>query len=194
VGKWCQVVLWHWYTEWSTVWVLTKPWITEENWPGRGLNPGLIHTGALSTTPRAHAQEIIFTSPSSSKIHIRTFRQNKYSEFRYGPGVDVMITIFYDFCQFSAKKLAFSQKPMLWSNFCKKLAVVWAKTANIFAKFLGKIFKKSCHRSQVKDMWYWTPPRLEAVLAACGNGNPCPWNFSRSGTECNALCILKKVN
>jgi hypothetical protein len=28
-------------------------------------------------------------------------------------GVDVMITIFCDFCQFSAKKLAFSQKPML---------------------------------------------------------------------------------
>jgi hypothetical protein len=27
--------------------------------------------------------------------------------------VDVMITIFCDFCQFSAKKLAFSQKPLL---------------------------------------------------------------------------------
>jgi hypothetical protein len=24
-----------------TVWVLTKPLISEENWPGRGLNPGL---------------------------------------------------------------------------------------------------------------------------------------------------------
>jgi hypothetical protein len=31
---------------------------------------------------------------------------------------------------------------MLWSNFWKKLAVVWAKNANIFAKFFGKnIFK-----------------------------------------------------
>jgi hypothetical protein len=28
------------------------------------------------------------------------------------PGVDVMITIFCDLCQFSATKLAFSQKPM----------------------------------------------------------------------------------
>jgi hypothetical protein len=27
--------------EWSTVWVSTKPLITEENWPGQGLNPGL---------------------------------------------------------------------------------------------------------------------------------------------------------
>jgi hypothetical protein len=27
--------------EWSTVWVLTKPLITEEIWPGQGLNPGL---------------------------------------------------------------------------------------------------------------------------------------------------------
>jgi hypothetical protein len=33
--------LWHRCTEWSTVWVSTKPLITEENWPGRGLNPGL---------------------------------------------------------------------------------------------------------------------------------------------------------
>jgi hypothetical protein len=32
---------WHWCTEWSTVWVLSKPLITEENWPGRDLNPGL---------------------------------------------------------------------------------------------------------------------------------------------------------
>jgi hypothetical protein len=35
------------------------------------------------------------------------------------PGVDVMITIFGDFCQFSAKKLAvFFQNTMLWSIFC----------------------------------------------------------------------------
>jgi hypothetical protein len=33
--------LWHQCTEWSTVWVLSKPLITEENWPGQGLNPGL---------------------------------------------------------------------------------------------------------------------------------------------------------
>jgi hypothetical protein len=33
--------LWHRCTEWSTVWVSSKPLITEENWPGRGLNPGL---------------------------------------------------------------------------------------------------------------------------------------------------------
>jgi hypothetical protein len=29
------------HMEWSTVWVSTKPLITEENWPGQGLNPGL---------------------------------------------------------------------------------------------------------------------------------------------------------
>jgi hypothetical protein len=27
--------------EWSTEWVLSKPLITEEIWPGQGLNPGL---------------------------------------------------------------------------------------------------------------------------------------------------------
>jgi hypothetical protein len=35
------------------------------------------------------------------------------------PGVDIMITIFCDFCQYLAKKLAISQKTMLWLNFCK---------------------------------------------------------------------------
>jgi hypothetical protein len=29
------------------------------------------------------------------------------------PGVNVMITFFYDFCQFSAKNWRFTQKPML---------------------------------------------------------------------------------
>jgi hypothetical protein len=33
--------LWHWCMEWRTVWVSTKPLITEENLPGQGLNPGL---------------------------------------------------------------------------------------------------------------------------------------------------------
>jgi hypothetical protein len=32
---------WHRCIEWSTVWVSSKPLITEENWPGQGLNPGL---------------------------------------------------------------------------------------------------------------------------------------------------------
>jgi hypothetical protein len=37
-----------------------------------------------------------------------------YDHYSGNPGVDVMITIFRDFRQFSAKKLAlFSQKPML---------------------------------------------------------------------------------
>jgi hypothetical protein len=49
-----------------------------------------------------------------------------------------MITIFCDFCQFSAQKLPFSQKPMLWSQFLRKLKVVWAKNAKIFAKFFGE--------------------------------------------------------
>jgi hypothetical protein len=39
--------------------------------------------------------------------------QMQKNRIRFFPGVDVMITIFCDFCQFLAKKLAFSQKPML---------------------------------------------------------------------------------
>jgi hypothetical protein len=41
-------------------------------------------------------------------------------------GVDVMITIFCDFWQFSAKKLAFFSKTnVMIKIFAKKLAVVW---------------------------------------------------------------------
>jgi uncharacterized membrane protein len=52
-----------------------------------------------------------------------------------------MIAIFRDFCQFSAKKFAFTlKKLMLWYFF--KVAVVWAKNANFVANFFGEnIFK-----------------------------------------------------
>jgi hypothetical protein len=50
-----------------------------------------------------------------------------------------MITIFCDFCQFSAKKLAFFSKTnVIITIFAKKLAVVGAKNANFFAKFFGE--------------------------------------------------------
>jgi hypothetical protein len=56
------------------------------------------------------------------------------------PGVDVMITIFCNFRQFSATKLAFFSKTNVMIKFLQKLAVVWAKNTNIFAKILAKIF------------------------------------------------------
>jgi hypothetical protein len=57
-------------------------------------------------------------------------------------GVDVMITIFCDLWQFSAKQLAFFSKTNVMIKFLQKLAVVWAKIANILAKFFGEnIFK-----------------------------------------------------
>jgi hypothetical protein len=39
------------------------------------------------------------------------------------------------FANFRRINWRFSQKPILWSQFLQKLAVVWAKNANIFAKF-----------------------------------------------------------
>jgi hypothetical protein len=42
------------------------------------------------------------------------------------------------FPNFRRKNWRFSQKPMLWSQFLQKLAVVWAKNANFFAKFFGE--------------------------------------------------------
>jgi hypothetical protein len=53
-----------------------------------------------------------------------------------------MITIFCDFGQFSAKKLAFFSKTNVRIKFLQKLAAVWAKNANFFSNFFGEnIFK-----------------------------------------------------
>jgi hypothetical protein len=48
------------------------------------------------------------------------------------PGVDVMITIFCDFCQFSAKKLAFFSKTNLMINFFSKFGFVLSQKRQFF--------------------------------------------------------------
>jgi hypothetical protein len=63
------------------------------------------------------------------------------------------------FTNFRRKNWLFSQKPMLWSQFLQKLAVVLAKNANNFAKFFGKNILKShnigprCVRQKLPKMY-----------------------------------------
>jgi hypothetical protein len=58
------------------------------------------------------------------------------------PGVDDMITIFCDFRQFSAKKMAFFSKTNVMIKFLNTLALFWVKNVNFFAEFFGEnIFK-----------------------------------------------------
>jgi hypothetical protein len=59
------------------------------------------------------------------------------------PGVDVMITIFCDFQQFSAKKLALFTKTNVKIKFLNNLALFWVKNANFFADFFGENILKS---------------------------------------------------
>jgi hypothetical protein len=47
------------------------------------------------------------------------------------------------FANFLQIKLAFSQKPMLWSKCLHNLALLWVKNSNLFAIVSAKIFKKS---------------------------------------------------
>jgi hypothetical protein len=54
--------------------------------------------------------------------------------------VDVMITIFGDFCQFSPKKMAFFSKTNVMIKIFHNLALFRVKNANFFAIFLAKIF------------------------------------------------------
>jgi hypothetical protein len=57
-------------------------------------------------------------------------------------GVDVMITIFCDFCQFSAKKLAFFSKTNVIIKILEIVTVVWAKKRQYFRQiFRRKYFK-----------------------------------------------------
>jgi hypothetical protein len=53
-------------------------------------------------------------------------------------GTGVMITIFCDFWQFSAKKLAFFSKTDVMIKFLHNLALFWVKNANFFAEFFGE--------------------------------------------------------
>jgi hypothetical protein len=54
-------------------------------------------------------------------------------------GVDVMITIFCDFCQFSAKKLAFFSKANVMIKFLPKIAVhSLSKKRHFFAEKFGE--------------------------------------------------------
>jgi hypothetical protein len=63
--------------------------------------------------------------------------QCKYHDFRR-PGVDVMITIFWDFWRFSAKKLAFFSKTNVMIKILHNLALFWVKTANFLLNFFGE--------------------------------------------------------
>jgi hypothetical protein len=58
-----------------------------------------------------------------------------------GPGVDVMITIFCDFRQFSAKKLAFFSKTNVVIKFLHNLALFRVKKRKFFRNFWQKYFK-----------------------------------------------------
>jgi hypothetical protein len=58
------------------------------------------------------------------------------------PGADVVITIFCDFRQFSAKKLAFFSKTNRMIQFLQKLAVVRAQDAIFSTNLSAQIYFK----------------------------------------------------
>jgi hypothetical protein len=60
-----------------------------------------------------------------------------------GSGVDVIITIFCDFCKFSAKKLAIFSKTNVMIKFLQKNSSSLSKKRHFLPKNSAKIFKKS---------------------------------------------------
>jgi hypothetical protein len=76
--------------------------------------------------------------PSKSSAEYWTQSRRSLSSWL---GTDVMITIFCDFWQFSAifdnfrrKNWRFSQKPMLWSIFLKKITFVFSQKRHFFRR------------------------------------------------------------
>jgi hypothetical protein len=60
------------------------------------------------------------------------------SSWTVWPGVDVMITIFCDFWQFSAKKIGVFLKNQCYDQLFSKIGSFWDKNANFFAEFFGE--------------------------------------------------------
>jgi uncharacterized Fe-S radical SAM superfamily protein PflX len=61
-----------------------------------------------------------------------------FGDFRRLSGIDVMITIFCDFCQISAKKMAFFSKTNVMIKILDNLALFGVKNANFCAEFFGQ--------------------------------------------------------
>jgi hypothetical protein len=87
--------------------------------------------------------------PKLPKIAKNRFSDTKFAgflntkfmiHFFNKPGVDVMITIICDFCQFSAKKLAFFSKANVMITIFSKTSSSLSKNPNIFLNFSAKIF------------------------------------------------------
>jgi hypothetical protein len=101
----------------------------------------VVNSEAVGLAPEVAAQKM-----SSSKIflqhYIHTYELNLHLFNTYIhaglPGVDVMITIFCDFCHFSVKKFAFFSKTNVMIKFLQNLAIVEHKNANIFANLFAK--------------------------------------------------------
>jgi hypothetical protein len=73
-----------------------------------------------------------------------------------------MITIFCDFRQFTAKKLAFFSKTNVLIKVLQKLAAVCAKNARLFANFFGENIIKIGPRMSGFFSWFF--PGIDITL------------------------------
>jgi hypothetical protein len=77
------------------------------------------------------------------------------------PGVDVVITIFCDFRQFRANKLAFFSKTNGMINFLHNLALFWVKNAKFFAELMAHaLVPIKCKVSLVRTYIHRLSPNL----------------------------------
>jgi hypothetical protein len=108
------------------------------------------------------------------------------------PRVDVMITIFCDFCQFSAKKLAFFSKTYVMIKSLHNLALFWAKNDNFFEKIFGENILKIitsvpvllfgnffCENADSRFLRYRCISRNRALAASTAKTTSCSAGSSR---------------
>jgi hypothetical protein len=88
-------------------------------------------------------QNLALSWVKNANFFRKMFRRNYLKDRNICPGVVIMITIFCDFCQFSAKKLAFFSKTNVMIKILHNLALFWVKNANFFADFFRRKYFKN---------------------------------------------------
>jgi hypothetical protein len=116
----------------------------------RGIRTRELLFCGLSRWPLCHAARANFKTLFHRKNYVlifdkklgwATFWATFFTNTSGHPGVDVMITIFCDFRQFSAKKLAFFSKTNVMIKILHSLPLFWVKNANFCQQILRKHLK-----------------------------------------------------
>jgi hypothetical protein len=103
--------------------------------------------------------------------------------FIYRPGVDVIITIFCDFRQFPAEKLAFFSKTNAMIKIFHNLALLWVKNTNLSHWIFQRKYLKN-HNLGSRIAWFLLAQHIktEENIPNYHKTTKRPWNILSAST------------